>query len=770
MSRAVVRLSIDAERAVLAIGAAAGVGVLLAGPRPTGQIAVDAVLVIAAVTGCVWASASAPWWSLIVLAGLSGLLADPLWAKVAGGVVFVAALYVGAKMRSQPVPRAVLVGASLVVLATAGDLWKFGISSLIGIGLAVAVAVLGLSRRPSHDRRLAIRTGMVAGGVAVIGVAGLAVAGLTARDDLSAGNTAVREGLRLAKEGEFDAAQASFEMAALRFREADSAVTMPWAQISRVVPIAAQHRSAADDLAGSAAAATRTLDVEMRQLDLDALQIVDSRIDIDAVVALREPMLQVQKAIDGLDQAMADSQNGWLVPPVSDRLTDLAIEVDDQQVVGQRALDALDVAPAVLGAEGERVYFVMFTTPAEARGQGGFMGNYAEITIDQGRIEMTEFGSDEDLNAAGERPRRLVGAPEDWLARYGPFGFAMGADKLVGEVPWKNITMSPNFPATAQVVAELYPQSGGKEIDGVISLDVFALEQLVGLVGPLEITGAPEPLTTDNTSQFLLFDQYSAENSEARSDMLEQVARGTVERLLMGAPPDPLDLAKAMAPMVEQRRVYAWSANEREQSVVTAANADGELLDEWAPGSDGLSVAVVNASGNKIESFLERNYQYDVELHADGTVQGTLMLRFANESPEVGYPGIVISNSVGLPDGWSRIYVTVFSAMQLCGADLGGEPALLQQYEENGVRTYSTFLDLPPSGSAELRLDLAGVVEGDEYKLQVEPQPLVNDEGWEFGGALRSADVPAATTRPFKLAAQMPDELQYDDSRTLTCT
>ena len=154
----------------------------------------------------------------------------------------------------------------------------------------------------------------------------------------------------------------------------------------------------------------------MRQLDLDALRIVDSRIDIDAVTALREPMLQVQEAIDGLDQAMADSQNGWLVPPVADRLTELAVEVDDQQVVAQRALDALDVAPAVLGADGERVYFVMFTTPAEARGQGGFMGNYAEITIDQGRIEMTEFGRHTDLNdggrapaQAGQRPGGLAG-------------------------------------------------------------------------------------------------------------------------------------------------------------------------------------------------------------------------------------------------------------------------------------------------------------------------------------------------------------------------
>jgi hypothetical protein len=59
---------------------------------------------------------------------------------------------------------------------------------------------------------------------------------------------------------------------------------------------------------------------------------------------------------------------------------------------------------------------------------------------------------------------------------------------------------------------------------------------------------------------------------------------------------------------------------------VAAANADGELLDDLDAGLDGLSVAVVNASGNKIESFLERDYRYDVGLHADGTVEGTLIL------------------------------------------------------------------------------------------------------------------------------------------------
>jgi hypothetical protein len=735
MPRAVVRLSSDVERRVLAIGAVAGVGVFLAGPRPTGTLAIDAILVIAAVTGCVWAAASAPWWSLILLAGLSALITDPLWAKIAGGVVFVAALYVGAKMRSQPVPRAVLVGASFVVLATAGDVWKFGISSLIGIGAAGTVAVLGLIRRPGRDRRIAARVGMVAAGVAALGLAGLAIAGVAARDDLSAGNTAVREGMRLAKEGEFDAAQAQFELAASHFRQADSALTMPWAQLSRVVPIAAQHRTAADELAGSAAAATRTLDVEMRQLDLDALRIVDSRIDIDAVTALREPMLQVQEAIDYLDQAMADSQNGWLIPPVADRLTDLTTEVDDQQVVAQHVLDALDVAPAVLGAHGERVYFVMFTTPAEARGQGGFMGNYAEITIDQGRIEMTEFGRHTDLNQAGDRPRKLVDAPEDWLARYGPFGYQQGPDKIVGAVPWSNITMSPNFPSTAQVAAELYPQSGGQEIDGVISLDVYALEQLVGLVGPLEIEGATEPLTVDNTAQFLLVDQYFEEDVGERVDMLESVARTTIERLLSVAPPPPVDLAKAMAPLIEQRRVLAWSKSQAEQDVLTAAGLDGTLLEALKAAdasdagdpvhTDGLALTVVNAGGSKIDTFLMRDYDYASD--PDGDI---LRVRLTNTAPPAGYPEYVIGNLVGLPLGSSRLFLTVHATQSIQSASLGGELLDLSPGIEAGLNAYSVYVDIGPGASADLTFRFTPVDDATPREVVFQPQPLTAPERW----------------------------------------
>ena len=81
------------------------------------------------------------------------------------------------------------------------------------------------------------------------------------------------------------------------------------------------------------------------------------------------------------------------------------------------------------------------------------------------------------FNRATDGTLTLDAAPPDWMHRYGPQGFAIGADARVVRDPWSIINLSPHFPSTAQVIQELYPQSGGRHLDGVFSLDVFALER-----------------------------------------------------------------------------------------------------------------------------------------------------------------------------------------------------------------------------------------------------------------------------------------------------
>src|SRR5207248_6942895 len=135
----------------------------------------------------------------------------------------------------------------------------------------------------------------------------------------------------------------------------------------------------------------------------------------------------------------------------------------------------------------------------EARGSGGLMANYGVLTVSGGRVHLAKVGRDPDLDEAGTNPKRLT-RPPDYLARYGKFEPAQ---------TWENVTMSPDFPSVAEVMAQLYPQSGGVPIDGVIRLDPVALSGLLRLTGPVRVPGLPVTLDTHNAVRFLLRDEFT---------------------------------------------------------------------------------------------------------------------------------------------------------------------------------------------------------------------------------------------------------------------
>ena len=63
--------------------------------------------------------------------------------------------------------------------------------------------------------------------------------------------------------------------------------------------------------------------------------------------------------------------------------------------------------------------------------------------------------------------------PPDLVARYSRFDVAN---------TWRNLTMTPDFPSLAVAANELYQQSGGQPINGVISVDPAGLAALMGLL------------------------------------------------------------------------------------------------------------------------------------------------------------------------------------------------------------------------------------------------------------------------------------------------
>ncbi len=721
MARRRIRVTgIDAVATVL-ISVLAGLWIAQAGPSPTGSTVIDAVLVFIFSGLVVFAAASAPWWAGVVVAAF-GAAFVPTWPSLVLAVLaLLGGLGVGLAKRSLPWSRALVAAAALQALARLGNVGFFGFTSILGVGLSATLLTLGIRRRPSRVRTV-MWTSLGGLGIAIfLSIVGLAVATASARPELENGNRVARQGISQLASGDLATAKKSFSNAAIIFGHADDSFTAAWGQPARLLPMVAQNRNAVEALVEGAASSMRRIRRALDEIDLDALSPRDGRIDIDTLRKLQDPIDQLNVALTSHDAAVdgvADS--GWVVGPIKDKVTALRADIAKQEVRGANASEVVKAAPAMLGGDGKRVYFIAFLTPAEARGGGGFMGNYAELTVDDGKFTLSNFGRQSELNATGDGAVRTITGPANWVDHWGPYGL-IRSDGFATYQVWSNVTMSPNFPDTAQVISELYPQSGGRKVDGVISLDVFAMAKILDIVGPITVEGLDEPLTSANLVPYLLKGQYvNADTAnEARIDTLEQVAKVSVNKLFNGDLPSPPELAASLAPLASEGHLKAWAVRADEQQVFQRANMSGSLPDR--KGGDGFTFALTNGAGNKIDAYLEGDASYIVTTNkSTGQVQTTATVILRNTAPAEGLSDYVIGNLVDLPKGYSNTFISIYSPLTPVDMTVDDEPVVMTVNPDDDYMAAGKYVKIPPGDSVKVTVRFIGVLDlSNGYHLAV---------------------------------------------------
>jgi hypothetical protein len=163
---------------------------------------------------------------------------------------------------------------------------------------------------------------------------------------------------------------------------------------------------------------------------------------------------------------------------------------------------------------------------------------------------------------------------------------------------------------------------GRPEVDGALTVDVLALEDLLEAVGPVVI--GTEQVDHTNVRRLLLHDQYTRvtqddQGQAARRDVLGAVARAVLERFDT-AEPDPGALARALRDAASGRHLMLWSTDPASQQAWRGVGVAGELE------PDGVLVAVLNDGNNKLDPFLD----IDARLTPTDATHGTLRLRVTN--------------------------------------------------------------------------------------------------------------------------------------------
>ncbi|MFP5487594.1 MAG: DUF4012 domain-containing protein, partial [Acidimicrobiia bacterium] len=385
---------------IAVVAAVAGVLACLAGCEPTGNTVPDVILTFAVAALVTWLGASAPWWALFVgavAASVAALGGAPFVLVVVAWVAAAAAGVIGEYRYNQPVLRAAIAGAVVQVVLRLE--WSpFFLASALTAGAVLAlIAITGWQRRRSHVRRWVLWGTAGAVAVGVLATAAFGVSALRIRGQATEGYQDMLLALDLLESGELDEAPDALATAAAGLSEAADGVDGALSQPARLVPVVAQNRDITADVLRRAAAAADAAGTALSSVDLDRLNIVDGRIDVAALADVEPALAELESTVLDLREVLDRTDSPYLVGPLASRLESARERADQVAVHAVASHAAARVGPAILGADGPRRYFIAFTNPAEARAQSGLMGNWSEVTITDGRIEVTRSGRTAEL-------------------------------------------------------------------------------------------------------------------------------------------------------------------------------------------------------------------------------------------------------------------------------------------------------------------------------------------------------------------------------------
>jgi hypothetical protein len=383
--------------------------------------------------------------------------------------------------------------------------------------------------------------------------------------------------------------------------------------------------------------------------------------------------------------------------------------------------------PDLLGFDGPRTYLLLVQNNQELRATGGFISAVGAVTLENGDIAGLNLT---DSYAIARNDMDHPWAP-DPMRRY------MGVELIF----LRDANWSPDFPTSAQLARALYAQDAGVKVDGVASIDLHAVQLLVGALGPLEIPGADAPVTGDTILRQIqeFWDKPPATDITAesdyrtwvmqRKDFIPLLAESALARLRQGEY-SPLALAAGVDAALVQRGVQVWLAAPGPAQVLAAAGWDGALRPD--PAADFLAVVDANMGYNKADAVVERSLDYAIAWPDGPTAPAQATLQITYRHP-LNAPSVECTPMSGYAERYSDMvercyfdYVRVYvpAGSELLSADGFDPGTLTAQPGEQSTHVFGGYFVLPPgqSHTVTLRYTLPPQLVPDSYRLVVQRQ------------------------------------------------
>ncbi len=403
------------------------------------------------------------------------------------------------------------------------------------------------------------------------------------------------------------------------------------------------------------------------------------------------------------------------------------------------ANNAISYALPFLGTNGQRTYLVVAENNAEMRDQGAVL-SYSLFYTHNGSIDEHTGGSLDNLELASPVPGITV--PSGTQAVFGA---------LDPTETWQSTNATADFAFSGRDMQYIFAYAAGTDVNGVIGIDVVALQALLKLTGPVTVPGIAEPISSQNAANVLLNQLYQGlppgSSQTQRQGELAAVSSAVFHQLQVENV-DAVALVRTLSTEIAGRHLQLWDSNPRYEQTITDLGASGDI-DTDNPART-FHVAVENATATKLDYFVGVGISDTVNISPNGSATIDTSVKLTNRAP-AGQPP---SYQLG-PDGINSHVSGEYVGRVFLWAPRGSIQA--KSVSESGL-LLAPEIDVPvlPGQSATVHFEttIPHAIRDDKLQLVFQPQPRLSPESLKVhiiaGGT--QASVSASLTKTTTLS------------------
>ncbi len=317
----------------------------------------------------------------------------------------------------------------------------------------------------------------------------------------------------------------------------------------------------------------------------------------------QQAITQAQEELNAVSLDTGDPSLNTLTNELKTTLSAAGGSID--QIAG-----LLQVLNTTMGSRELRRYLVIFENSDEIRPAGGFMGSFVLIDVVDGVIVHQEYpkGGSYDLQGS----LALSVTPPKPLAVFR------------GQWQFQDVNWFSDWPTSAQTIQWFYQHAGGPTVDGVIAITSPLLEQILSIMGPIELEG--QRLTSDTVIGIVqrnVEKDYDREKNNPK-EYIGKLAYSLQQKISSLSKEQMIQLFQLSQTAVQQKLIMAYVNDPVVNSQLRTLGVSGEIRE--TPG-DYLSIVWANIGGEKTDRVMKRSAVLTSTVEADGATLNNLVIK-----------------------------------------------------------------------------------------------------------------------------------------------